>query len=337
MTDKTDDTDTNVDINNNLKNFSNKFYSDENVSVDEPKEDEEEVAENEEDSLATENEEDEQVTEEEEADDSAEEEEEEAEPEPKPKKRNRAQERIEQLLERERLANERAHALELRLTALEAEKQKEVKEEAPPLAATLHPDAPRFDAVDKDGNPVYELGEFDPKFISDLTKFTIQQEMKTEREKAQRQLAEEQAEAARQEITAKWTENLGKAEAEVPEIRDNIGTLVDTFANLDPNYGEYLASTVMASDYGPQIMNYLSQNIGEAQRIVASGPAAATLALGRLEALFIPSTQREEKSNKQTQAPPPPPKGTKGSGVAKTIKADTSNLGDFKKIFFVDD
>jgi hypothetical protein len=49
---------------------------------------------------------------------------------------------------------------------------------------------------------------------------------------------------------------------------------------------------------GPEVMRYLSQNIGEAQKIVASGPAAATIAIGRLDAR-LDRTTREEKRNKR--------------------------------------
>jgi hypothetical protein len=53
--------------------------------------------------------------------------------------------------------------------------------------------------------------------------------------------------------------------------------MVSVFSGIEPSYGEYLAATIMGADNGPEVMYYLSQNIGEAQKIVASGPAAATL------------------------------------------------------------
>jgi hypothetical protein len=131
-------------------------------------------------------------------------------------------------------------------------------------------------------------------------------------------------------------DNLDKAEAEEPDIRENIRTLTEVFADIEPNYGEYLASTIMFSDYGPQIMNYLSQNIGEAQRIVASGPAAATLALGRLESKFIASTQQEEKRNTRqvSNAAPPPTERARGRGGQFTVAPDTDNLDAFEKEFY---
>jgi hypothetical protein len=329
MTDENDNN--NVDI--DLDEFETDFFNPSGAVKEQ--EEVEEVAETEVNPLATEDEdEDEPEVEEEEADDD----EDELEEVPQLKvKRNRAQERIEQLLERERLANDRAHALELRLAALEAGKEVKQKEEAPALREQLPADAPNPDAKDEDGNPIYELGEFDPHFIRDLTKFTIEQETKAAKERAELETYETQMNAAREEIKSKWIDSLDKAETELPDIRENVRGLTEVFQNIEPNYGEYLASTIMASDYGPHIMNYLSQNIGEAQKIVASGPAAATLALGRLEARFIQtSTQQEEKRNTRqvSKASEPPAARTRGAHGQFSVAPDTDDLDAFERAFF---
>lgn len=336
----TDDTDTTVDIDDvNLDDFEKDFFSAEpkaeakaeEASEDKPVEDEETVDETEEDeNLATED--DDKDADEVEEEDEDEEEIVEA---PQLKKQTRVQKRIEQLLERERLANEKAHALELRLAVLEAGKEIVQKEEVQPLREQLSAEAPSPDAKDKDGNAVYELGEFDPKFIRDLTKFTIAEETKIAKVEAEKEKQAEFVKAAQEVIRVKWTDNLEKAEAEVPDIRDNIHNLVETFSTLDTNYGEYLASTIMNMDLGPQIMNYLSQNIGEAQKIVASGPAAATLALGRLEARLTPIKQEEKRNPKQvSKASEPPEKGTHGRGGKFVVADDTDDLDAFERKFF---
>jgi hypothetical protein len=67
-------------------------------------------------------------------------------------------------------------------------------------------------------------------------------------------------------------------------------------------------------------MYYLSQNIGEAQKIVASGAAAATRAIGRLEARFEQTTPHEPKRNKRvSDAPKPPEQRSRGTGGKFTI------------------
>jgi hypothetical protein len=330
----TEQTETTVDIKDpELSDFEKLLYNEHPVEEEEKK-----VDEIEDDSLAEENEDDNEEEVEQEDPDS----EEDDEPEEPPKRRNRAQERIEKLVadvritERERDAARLEQDL-LRKEVAELRSKIEVKqiEEAPSLRDVLPDNAPKFDAVDKDGNPVYNLGEFDPLYIRDLTRFTIQEETKRAKEATAKEEAEAYVKAAREEIQTKWNSNLEQYEAEVPEIRQNLTKLVDTFSSLEPKYGEYLASVIMDSDAGPQIMDYFSQNIGEAQKIVASGPAAATRAIGRLEGKFVTSAsaQDEKRNKKVSDAPPPPPK-TKGSAVAKTIRPDTPNLDDFETIFY---
>lgn len=325
-----------VDIENNLEDFEKDFYGKgkteeveaepEEVAeeVSEEAEVEEEVVENpeEEDSLATDEEEDE-----------------EEQPEPKGKKRHSAQKRIDELTAKLRQTEREAQArLEALLREVETLKAgREEKEEPEALRTQLPPEAPNPDAVDKEGNPIYELGEFDPKYIRDLTKFTIAEETKAAKEAREKQEWEEGVAAAQQELAAQWVDKVEKAEETIPTLRDDISTLTDTFEQLDPNYGEYLAMTIMQCENGPEIMHYFSNNIGEAQKIVAAGPAAATLAIGRLEAKLSkqsPTEQDEQKRNKPTEAPIPPERGARGVHGRQVIKPDTPNLEDFEKIFY---
>ena len=175
-----DETDNNVDI--DLDSFSNEFFG-----TEQPKEKEEEVVETEEDNSLATDDDDESVedspAEEEETendDDNDEDEEEVVEEVPQPKdnkKRNRAQERIEKLVAEARQAERERDALRIELERLRTEtKEAKTEDEGPTLREQLPADAPNPDAKDKDGNAVYELGEFDPRFIRDLTKFTIEQE-----------------------------------------------------------------------------------------------------------------------------------------------------------------
>lgn len=346
----TDDTATNVDIEDNLEDFEAEFYgktsptkdSEADEPVEKAEEAEEEVDENESDQLATDEDEDTSEDEDEESEEEEDEDEEE-EPEEEPKRRNRksAKERIEELVrekrETERAAQQREAELLRRLEALEAR----TKEESKPkdVKELLPPEAPAPDAVNDDGEPIYPLGEFDPLYIRDLTKFTIEQERKAMREEEERTRQAREAEAVRQQIADEWMDRVEEVEKEIPELRENMKTLTDTFADLEPAYGEYLASTIMISEVGPQIMNYLSQNIGEAQKIVASGPAAATLALGRLEArLLNSSTRQEEKRNTKqvSKAPEPPQDRARGSGGRFTVAPDTDDLNAFERVFFKD-
>lgn len=323
------ETDDQVDI--DLEAFEQEFYQKEDTPLVEDKIEDTE-AENEEDSLATENEDEDKEPE------SKAEEPEDKEP---PKKRNRAQERINQLLERERLANQRANELANRLAAIEAGKT-ETRPEQPTLRDNLPAGAPDPDAKDKDGNPVYALGEFDPLYIQDITKFTFKSELEAAQRKAyeeqerQAEMAYQQRlQAERDELQVNWQEKLDAAEEEHPEIRENLVEFVGSFQNLDPQYGEYLAATLMQLDNGPEVMLHLSQNIGEAQDIVAQGPYAATIALAKLDARFEKTASEGPKSNKKvSKAPAVPPSPTRGQRVNTEVPADTNDLSAFERVFY---
>ena len=329
-------TDDNVDNNNintdDQSSFEQLFFNGEPVVEDEPA-NEEVVEEEVEDQLGEEGEDLDPSATDDEDDDEPEEEEK-----PRSKKnRNSAQERINKLTADKREAERREAALIRRLEELEAAVKKETKEQAPLKKDDLPDGAPNFDAVDEKGEPIYPLGEFDPKFIRDLTKFTIEQETKALREQEARQAQERQLEQARAQLQTEWIEKLEKYEEEVPDVRENIAELTEAFSDLEPMYGEYLASVIMASEAGPQIMHYLSDNIGEAQKIVASGPAAATLALGRLEARLIKSSNEKEtkRNNKRvSDAPSPPENLTRGSNGQFAVRPDTDDLRAFEREFF---
>ncbi len=259
---------------------------------------------------------------------------------PPPKKGKKSfQERINELTAKAREAERRESDTLLRLREIEARStpKAEPEPEPAPLREMLPTDAPSPDAVYQDGEPVYALGEFDPAYIRDLTKFTIVYETGVLRQQEAQQNQENQIAAAQQELTSAWAEKVQTIEQEIPEIRENIANLTETFQNIDPSYGEYLASTIMENEHGPEIMHYLSQNIGEAQAIVASGPRAATLALGRLEARLTKAEEQPEDTRDEkrvSNAPPPPNTGARGRGARTVVRADTDDLDAFERVFF---
>lgn len=326
----TDDTVTSVDNGDNLEDFEAEFYGTAKTVVEEPVEEDQEVDDLGDDDLPATDEEPED-----EAEDEDSEPEEEEEEEPKPQKKNSARERIEQLNKQLRETERREAEYARRIEALEAAIKEKAKEEQTPLREQLPSSAPDPDAKDEKGEAKYPLGEFDPQYIADLTQHTIDERMKAAEAK---RAEEEEARYVRQqqeELANQWVSRLDEFEKEVPEVRDNIRELTDAFQSLDPGYGEFLAATLMSMDTGPQVMNYLSQNIGEAQKIVNSGPAAALLAFGRLETLFTKAEQREERKEKKvSKAPAPPENLNRGSGGKFAVAIDTDNLDAFEKEFF---
>jgi hypothetical protein len=321
-----------------LDKFEEAFFG--NVKAEDKQE---EVDENEDDALEPSEDEDaedqevEEPDEEDEDPDEADEEDEDEEPEPPKAKKGKKsfKERIDEITAEKYELKRQLRELQQKVES----RSNEVKQdEAPtPVREQLSAAAPDPDAKNEDGTPKYALGEFDPKFIRDLTKFMVEEDLKVAREEEQKKAAAVAEQRRQAELAVSWNEKLDKAEEEIPDIRDSITDLVDVFSDLDPHYGDYLAATLMSLDNGPEVMHYLSQNIGEARKIVASGPNAATLAIGRLEAQIAFGKQREEKSNtskKVSKAHEPPLKVTRGQGGKFAVSGDTDDLDAFEREFF---
>jgi hypothetical protein len=91
----------------------------------------------------------------------------------------------------------------------------------------------------------------------------------------------------------------------------------------------------MSMDYGPDVLYHLSTNLEEAKQIVNSGPARATIALGRLEARYaLQEDEKKQQKLKVSKAPTPPDRLNKGSMVSKEIPDDTDDLDAFAAKLF---
>lgn len=253
---------------------------------------------------------------------------EEAEPQ-KPK--SRFQERISELTRAKKEAEARAAEA---LAQLEAYKSDKKTVDAPvKTSEAVQDDTPTAEDVNEDGSPKYPLGEFDPAFIRDLTRYTIKKEGEAEaiRQEEIRKAKQEQAQA--QALQETWQEKLNETVKEKPDFIEKAQTLEETFRDLDPSYGDYLAQTIMSMEAGPEVLYYLANNIEEAQEIADLGAVKATIALGHLEAAL--TVQSKQKDTIKVSAAPEPPvlvnKGTRGS---VPISADTDSLDDFEKLFF---
>lgn len=242
------------------------------------------------------------------------------------KKVNRFQERINELTAK---AREAERALEA-LKAEQAQKQKEPTKEAAPTPVD---DGPNPDEKNADGELKYPLGEFDPNYIRDLTRHTIQ------KESAAAKAADEQAQAQRFEQEARdslhnqWVEKLAPVQETHEDFLDKTIELEQTFEGLDPGYSDYLVQTIKSLDHGPEVLYYFANNLEEAQRFVKLGPLAATLALGEYNALFKKSASKE----KRVSNAPPPPQVNKGTKTRTVVNADTDDLDAFASLLFQKD
>ena len=250
----------------------------------------------------------------------------------KPKKKT-AQDRIKELTaekyERDRLVEaERVRNAEL------AAKLADLEARLPKVVPTLPPvqdEGPSPTAVDADGEMLYPLGEFDPKFIRDLTKYTIAQERKNDQAEAERASLAVKQQEYNQTLEKEWQGKVAVIEATIPDFREKGLVLEKTLTGLNPQYGEYLARTIMAMDHGPEVLNHLAENPTLAQEIVNKGPQGATIALGRIEARFL---QSEKPKARVSSAPPKIAPTARGVAVGGEVKGDTDDLDAFSQAFF---
>lgn len=249
-----------------------------------------------------------------------------ADPEEKPKpvkKVNRVQERINELTARAREA-ERA------LAALQAEQAKQTETRKPVTPLVQDDTAPNPNALNDDGSEKYPLGEFDPEYIRDMARHTIETEWRRKEQEAAAKQQREVEETARNEIQNKWVERLTPAMEEHEDFLDKTIELESAFDGLDPQYSDYLVQTIKSLDHGPQVLYYFANNLEEAKKFVQMGPLNATLALGEINAMFKGSGKKETKVSKA----PPPPQVNKGSVARKSVTGDTDDLDAFSEMFF---
>lgn len=260
----------------------------------------------------------------------AEEDEETPEVDNKPKK-NRFQERIDELTSKAREAEREAAALKERLAKLEKTTEPEPK---PQVAVVT--EGPSPDDKNEDGTDKYPLGEFDPKFAADVVRHTL----KVEREALIAQEREDKARLEKEQevavLQASWNEKLEPAKERYPDFIEKGQNLGATFDSIDGAYADYLTTTIMSMEFGPDVLYYLANNLDEATKIVQSGATKATIALGRLESKFAEAEETKQKARpKVSNAPTPPAHVNKGSAAAKAaVDPNTDDLDEFSRALF---
>lgn len=321
------DTDTPVEQEQTLEEFSKVFFGRDTDETEPSNSEPEESDELESDALT-----DSENTEDEDSDALAPEDEEPEEA-PKPKK-NRFQERIDELTHKAREAERRAEALEREFREKLA--KLEQKDEPKPAPIPTNNTGPQPDELNADGTEKYPLGEFDPQYIRDLTKYTLQQEREAIKAQEEQERAQREQEAKRQELDNQWQEKLVTARERYPDFQERGQALLPVFEGVNEQYLDYLTSTVMEMDRGTDVLYYLATHPDEAEQIVKSGAAKATIALGRIEARFIEQGEQTTAAPvKVSKAPPPPPHVNKGTSAAKVdVPDDTDDLESFKAKFF---
>lgn len=256
--------------------------------------------------------------------------------EPKPKK-NRFQERIDELTAKAREEERKAKDLADRLAELESKLAKPDESTTPKPQAPEAKDAPtppKPTDLNEDGTEKFPLGEFDPAFQDALIEFKLEQRLAAAEESRIAREREQQIQQARVQVEEQWNGQLNDARQRYDDFDDKINVLTEMTVQVDQNYGEYLADTIMSMDRGADVLYYLSQNPDLVTEIVNSGARKATIALGRIEAQFADGSEKPNKSVRASKAPPPPP-ANKGAAIARgTVAPDTDDLDAFSALLF---
>lgn len=249
-----------------------------------------------------------------------------------PKKKRSVQERMNELTKQRYEAERRELETQRQLQTMQEElaRLRNPQKEVPAQQVTTDQAAPDPETKLENGEAKYPLGEFDPQYIRDLARHEIDKEIKAATEYRKQAEAAASAEAATKESQARFTEKLTAYEAEDPEIQGKILSLDSTFQALEPRYGQYLIGVVRDLDNAPAVLAYLADNPEMAQKIASSGPAAATVALGRLDAQVAKVVATPKKVTKA----PEPPVRTRGTQGQFAVAGDTDDLDSFSRVFF---
>lgn len=256
---------------------------------------------------------------------------------PAPKKKQTAQERIAELTRLRHEADRRALEADRRLADLEAKfnSSKEEPIQRQDRSVSAPAGSPDPDALNADGSLAYPLGEFDPLFIRDLTRFTIRAENEAYENSRKQEAEAARASEADVRLQGAWAVKLSEVEKDIPDLRPTIATLEAELSAVDPALGTYLAQTIMGMDAGPQVLYFLANNVDEAQKIVAAGPVGATLLLGKLEDKIQRSLEKKAaKPDRIVSKAPEPAVTTRGNGGRVTVADDTEDLDAFSDKFF---
>jgi hypothetical protein len=194
--------------------------------------------------------------------------------------------------------------------------------------AKVDPNAPRKED--------YEFGEFDPKFIADLTRYQVKQEMEAERQNEAR--AKQTAEQARAAAEFK-AQKTAFAEAGSAKYDDFQEVVIDAGVAGEWPMGQVIGQLALSDPAGPDVAYYLATHLKEAQEIDALPPHKQAAAFGRLAARLSPTstgapakTANGGTQTKVTQAPPPPANRARGQGGKAQPSPDTNDFAAFERM-----
>lgn len=249
------------------------------------------------------------------------------------KKKQTVQDRINELTRQREEAKREGVA---QLEQLRKEFDEKLKALQPEKVVVSEAAEPGPNDIKDNGDPKYPLGEFDPQYIRDLTRFTLETEQSKIRAASEQDRRTQEVNQQQAVMQTNWNTKLQEATTEYPDLVEKGQVLLNGFNDLPSDYAGYLSTVLMSMDQGPAVLYYLSDHPDEARAIVNSGAQKATLALGRIEAKFIEvDAQKKAAKPKVSKAPPPPQERTRGTnGAFISVSPDTDDLDAFQAEFF---
>jgi len=224
------------------------------------------------------------------------------------------QKRIDELVRQREEANRNAEKLQAML-----EKQQEMLERALGGKQEQPKSAPQIDPADPPDPDSYDDGVYDPKFLRDLAKFEVRQEMEAARKNEA--LSAKRAEIAQREdaARAKYSDYNEVVHAQ------NFAPLLESSPGVFQALAEH--------DAGPDIAYYLGKNPEAVQSLAKMSPIHAAMELGRIAATLGPGEKEPQKASTESKAPAPIAP-IKGSGAAPALSyeqrlEDAINAGNF--------
>lgn len=260
-------------------------------------------------------------------------------PESKRKSKKSAQERINEVVAQRRqiqreLENERAESArklseaQAELEQLRAKTQTPAPKQTEDAKAGTTPAGDRYglkeptpEDLDANGEIKYPLGAFDPNFMRDINRYDRAVERAYEAEVNQARAVETARQKEEQALFDSWNAKLEVAKKTSPQILDKAQNLVDTFEGGNPEHLQGIARTIMELDNGPQVLEYLADNLDEAESVVNSSPTKALVMLGRIDAMFLEHDEDTPAPLKPTSAPKPPTNLARGKSGGKQTSA----------------
>lgn len=219
--------------------------------------------------------------------------------EPEQPKRATAKDRIDELTRQK--YEERREKEYWRNLALEAKQAKSEPEPAPK-------------AADRPDPASYDSGEFDTKFIEDLTDWKANTAV-------ERKLAEMEAKTTAKTLNEQWEQRVAKVAETLPDFES---VVYNDRWQMSPTMAEAFRSI----EGGPQVAYHLAQNPAEASRIYRLSPTLQAIEIGKLETKL--ATPKPTKT--ATDAPTPGPQ-VRGSGGKFAVAPDTDDFAAFEKQF----